>query len=114
MYGHAVLTSAGSRLLHTSGVVATTTSGDVPDALADQAEEVWSNIAAILETAGMATHDIVSITTYVVQGNDLSTVMAARDRFMGGHLAASTLVIVPALARPQWRMEIAVVAASDG
>jgi enamine deaminase RidA (YjgF/YER057c/UK114 family) len=28
-----------------------------------------------------------------------------------GHLAASTLVTVPALARSEWRMEIAVVAA---
>jgi enamine deaminase RidA (YjgF/YER057c/UK114 family) len=39
-------------------------------------------------------------------------VMAERDRFLGGHLAASTLVTVPALARPEWRMEIAVVAAA--
>ena len=37
--------------------------------------------------------------------------MAARDRFMGGALAASTLVTVPALARPEWRVEVAVVAA---
>ena len=28
-----------------------------------------------------------------------------------GHLAASTLVTVPALARPEWQVEIAVVAA---
>ena len=37
--------------------------------------------------------------------------MAARDTFLGGRLAASTLVTVPALARPEWRVEIAVVAA---
>jgi len=29
---------------------------------------------------------------------------------MGDHRAASTLVTVPALARPEWQMEIAVVA----
>jgi len=38
-------------------------------------------------------------------------VMAARDRALGGHRAASTLVTVPALARPEWKMEIAIVAA---
>ena len=38
--------------------------------------------------------------------------MAARDRYLAGHLAASTLVTVPALARPEWLMEIAVVAAA--
>jgi enamine deaminase RidA (YjgF/YER057c/UK114 family) len=37
--------------------------------------------------------------------------MAARDRAMGGHRPASTLVVVPALARPEWRVEIALVAA---
>jgi hypothetical protein len=37
--------------------------------------------------------------------------MAARDRAMGGHRAASTLLTVPALARPAWKMEVAVVAA---
>jgi hypothetical protein len=39
--------------------------------------------------------------------------MTARDHFLLGHLAASTLVTVPALARPQWLMEIAVVAAAS-
>jgi hypothetical protein len=38
--------------------------------------------------------------------------MAARDQALGGHRAASTLVTVPALARPEWRKEIAVVAAT--
>jgi len=38
-------------------------------------------------------------------------VMAARDVALDGHRAASTLVTVPALARPEWRMEIALVAA---
>jgi enamine deaminase RidA (YjgF/YER057c/UK114 family) len=55
--------------------------------------------------------DIVSVTTYVVAGRDLATVMAARDRALDGHRAASTLVYVPALARPEWQMEVAVVAA---
>jgi len=83
----------------------------VPDDLAEQADVVWSNIAAILDEAGMEPADIVSITTYAVVGEPLGPVMAARDRFLGDTLAASTLVTVPALARPEWRVEIAVVAA---
>ncbi|MEM9514721.1 MAG: hypothetical protein AAGA42_07655 [Actinomycetota bacterium] len=50
--------------------------------------------------------------TYVVPDADLSVVMAARDEFLGGVRAASTLVTVAALARPQWQIEIAVVAAA--
>ena len=48
----------------------------------------------------------------LIDGEPLGEVMAARDRALGGHRAASTLVPVPALAQPAWRMEIAVVAAA--
>ena len=45
--------------------------------------------------------------------DSLADVMAVRDRVLGGHRVASTLVAVPALARPAWRIEIAVIAAAD-
>ena len=111
-YAHAVLTAGASRWLHTSGVVPIAPDGSTPDSLADQAALVWTNIAALLRDADMGPSNIVSVTTYVVVGEDLATVMAARDLALGGHRAASTLVTVPALAKPEWRMEIAVVAAS--
>jgi len=112
-YAHAVLSEAAGKLLHISGVVATRPDGSVADDVADQAVVIWSNIAAILAEAGMGMTDIVSITTYVVVDfmACLPEVMAARNEAMGGHRAASTLVTVPALARPAWKMEIAVVAA---
>lgn len=110
-YAHAVLVEAPQRLMYTSGVVPIAPDGVVPEGIEAQAEVVWSNLAALLAEAGMAPADIVSVTTYVVVGEPLGPVMAARDRALGGHRAASTLVTVPALARPEWRMEVAVVAA---
>jgi 2-iminobutanoate/2-iminopropanoate deaminase len=110
-YAHAVLTEGATRWLHTSGVVPVAPEGTTPDDLAEQADVVWSNIGAMLRDADMSPADIVSITTYVVVGEELGPVMAARDAALGGHRAASTLVTVPALARPEWRMEIAIVAA---
>lgn len=112
-YSHAVTSSAGSRLIHTSGVVPARSDGSVPEDLGEQAELVWDLIAVILEDAGFSLRDIVSYTTYVVVGGDLSVVMAVRDRKLEGHHAASTLLQVPALARPAWKVEIAVVAAAD-
>ena len=112
-YSHAVLSSTAIRLLHTSGVVPARHDGTVPDDLAAQATLVWANLRAILVEASMVVTDVVSITTYVVAGNDLGVVMAARDDAMAGHRPASTLVVVPALAQPAWRLEIALVAASD-
>ena len=111
-YAHAVLTESASRWLHTSGVVPIAPDGSTPELLADQAALVWVNIVAMLHEADMVPSDIVSVTTYVVVGEDLAPVMAARDAALDGHRAASTLVTVPALARPEWRMEIAVVAAA--
>jgi enamine deaminase RidA (YjgF/YER057c/UK114 family) len=88
--------------------------GSVPESLEEQAALVWSNLLAILAEAQMHVEDIVSLTTYVVHRNgleqDLNIVMAARDRALDGHLAASTLVTVPALARDAWLMEISLVA----
>lgn len=112
-YAHAVLTERARRWLHTSGVVPTQVDGSVPADVGEQAAVVWSNISAVLDEAGMRPSDIVSVTTYAVPGEPLADVMAARDVFLGGHLAASTLVMVPALARPEWKMEIAIVAASS-
>jgi enamine deaminase RidA (YjgF/YER057c/UK114 family) len=110
-YHHGVVSIGSSRVLHTAGVVPIAPDGTVPDELSDQAAVVWANIAAIVGEAGLAMHDIVSVTTYVVVGRELAVVMAARDRALDGHRAASTLVYVPALARPEWQMEVAVVAA---
>ncbi|MGB7877826.1 MAG: Rid family hydrolase [Ilumatobacteraceae bacterium] len=111
-YAHAVVTEGAARWLHTSGVVPVAPDGSTPDDLADQATIVWTNIGAMLREAEMTTDDLVSVTTYVVVGEELGPVMAARDAALGDHRAASTLVTVPALARPEWRMEIAVVAAA--
>lgn len=112
-YELAVSVPAGSQLLFTAGIVGTRPDGSIAAGIGEQAIEVWRSIRAILTTAGYQSADVVSYTTYVVVGNDVSEVMAARDRFFGDHRAASTLVTVPALARPEWKVEVAVIAAKS-
>lgn len=113
-YAHAVLSTAPTRLLHTSGVVPIRPDGTVPEGLVEQAAAVWANIAAMLAEAEMTADHVVSVVTYVLADeHDLGGVMAERDRALGGRRVASTLVTVPRLARPEWRMEIAVVAAAS-
>ena len=110
-YALATVAEGAGRWLHTSGIGPVRPDGTVPDDLADQAEAVWATLVGLIDEAGMAPTDVVSVTTYVVVGNDLGTVMAARDVALGRHRCASILVPVPALATPSWKMEIAVVAA---
>ncbi len=109
-YAHGVVSDGPGRILHTAGVVPVRPDGSVPDGIAAQAETVWANLLAILAEAGMAPTDVVSVVTYAVLGEELGPVMAARDAALDGHLAASTLVTVPALVRPEWRVEVAIVA----
>ena len=89
--------------------------GSVPQGIDEQAALVWANIGAIVAEAGMSLDDVVSVTTYVVVDllGALGAVMGARDRALGGRRVASTLVTVPALVRPEWKVEIAVVAAAS-
>lgn len=112
-YAHAVSVTGPARWLHSSGVVPTRPDGTVPEALAEQVDAVWTTLAALLHEADLEVTDVVSVTTYVVAGEDLGVVMAGRDAALRGHLAASTLVVVPALARPEWRVEVAIVAARE-
>jgi enamine deaminase RidA (YjgF/YER057c/UK114 family) len=117
-YAHGVHVPAGYEFVVTSGVVPTRRDGSVPAKIGEQADVVWQNILAILAEGKMSAQDIISVTSYVVYTSDsgematrLKLVMAARDAALNGHLAASTLVTVPALARPEWLMEISVLAA---
>ena len=111
-YAHAMICTSSTRPLYTSGVVPIRPDGSVPPSIAEQAEVVWANLVAILTEAKMTVAHVVSVTTYVVVDHlaALPQVMAARDRALQGHRAASTLVTVPALARPEWKLEISLIA----
>lgn len=110
-YAHGVVSVGAERMIHTAGVVGTRPDGSVPESIGEQAEMVWANIAAILAAGGLAIADIVSYTTYAVDGHDLAEVMAARDRAFGSHRAASTLLPVSRLAQAAWKVEVAAIAA---
>ena len=111
-YAHAILTEGPGRWLHTAGVVPIAPDGSVPADVGEQAAQVWANVAAMVSDAQMVPGDIVAITTYVVAGEDMAPIMRARDEFLDGRRVASTLIAVPQLARPEWRVEITLVAAA--
>ncbi|WP_432978347.1 RidA family protein [Dactylosporangium sp. CA-233914] len=113
-YAHAMLVTNPTRWLHTAGQVGIDADGTVPDGVAAQARVIWRNIAILLAEAEMTAADIVSVTTFMVapaMGDGLAEAMAERDAFMRGRIVASTLLTVPALVRPEWLIEIQVVAA---
>ena len=65
----------------------------------------------ILEDAGMAKTNIVKVTVFITDTDLVSTYRVVRDRQLEGHLTASTLLVVSALAHSEWLVEIEAVAA---
>lgn len=110
-YSHGVEVPAGKRLVLCSGQVAITPDDRIPEDAGEQAELCFRNIAAILGEAGLALPDIVRINAYVTDRAFLRPYMDVRDRLFTSPAPASTLMIVSGFARPEFKVEIEVIAA---
>ena len=84
----------------------------VPESVGEQAELCFANIAAILGEAGMSLADIVRINAYVTDRADMKAYMEVRDRMVADPPPASTLMIVSGFTRPEFKVEIEVIAAA--
>jgi len=80
-----------------------------------QAEKAMANIAMLLEEAGSELEEVVKIVIYLVDIRYRETVYRVVGRWMKGVFPVSTGLVVSALARPEWLVEIDVTAviASD-
>jgi enamine deaminase RidA (YjgF/YER057c/UK114 family) len=110
-YGDAVEVPAAAKWLLTSGTPGLALDGTLPDEISAQAELAWQHIVAMLERAGMTVNDLVKITQYLTRESDIAAYAQVRSRFLGDARPASMLLIVPALVRPKFLLEVEAVAA---
>lgn len=110
-YSDAIEVPAGARWLVTSGTPGLRLDGSLPDDIAGQSEQAWIHIEAMLERAGMGVGDIVKLTQYLLRAEDIAGYARVRARFLKGARPASMLLVVPALVRPDFLIEIEAVAA---
>jgi 2-iminobutanoate/2-iminopropanoate deaminase len=110
-YSHAVEVPAGARLVFASGQLGIGPDETVPPTVEGQAELCFANIGVILAEAGMDFGDVVRINAYVTRREDMAGYMAVRDRTVGEPPPASTLMVVSGFTRPEFLVEIEVVAA---
>lgn len=110
-YAHAVEAPGDARWLYVSGQLGVTRDGTVPGDFAGQAEQAFRNLIAILEEAGMGVGDIVRVNTYLTDPANIVAYRGIRDRMLDNHATASTMLVISALATPQFKIEIEVVAA---
>ena len=71
----------------------------------------FRNIGAVLEHAGLSFKDIVRINAFVVSREHLKGYMSVRDLYVTDPAPASTLMIVSGFSRPEFLVEVEVMAA---
>ena len=97
--------------MFTAGTPGMRPDGTVPDSIAEQAEWAWRNVLAILEEAGMGVADLVKVTHYLTRAEYIKPYVEVRSRFLGDARPASMLLVVPALVRPEFLVEVEAYAA---
>ncbi|MFC6281878.1 MULTISPECIES: RidA family protein [Polaromonas] len=109
-YCNGVSAPGGGRWLHIAGQVGIAPDGSVSDDFDQQTKVAWSNLVAVLEHAGMSVADLVKVNHFLVRPGDMAAYAAIRAEYLGDARPASTVLIVQALARPQWLVEVDAVA----
>ncbi len=111
-YSLGVEAPATARWLYVSGQVGVAPDGAVADGSEAQMEAAWRNVLAILDSAGMGPGDLVKVTVFLTRAEDVGLYRQVRDRMLAGAEPASTLIVITALAHPDWLVEIEAVAAA--
>jgi enamine deaminase RidA (YjgF/YER057c/UK114 family) len=110
-YSDAVEVRPNSRWLMTSGTPGLSESGELPPDITGQAALAWKHTLRMLEKAGMTVDDLVKVTQYLTRPEDIPAYVAVRKRILGEARPVFMLVVVPALIRPGFLLEIEVIAA---
>jgi enamine deaminase RidA (YjgF/YER057c/UK114 family) len=75
-----------------------------------QAERAMANVAQLLDEAGSRLEDVCKVVVYLVDPRYREPVYRVMGRWLKGVHPVSTGVVVTALARPEWLVEIDVTA----
>ena len=114
-YSHAMLVPEGSRLLVCSGQLGARADGTIPEGAEAQARVCFENVRTLLAEAGMDLSDVVRINAFVTAREHMAPYMEVRNElFAAQPWPASTLVIVSGFSKPEFVVEVEVIAAKKG
>ncbi|MBB5075659.1 RidA family protein [Nonomuraea endophytica] len=109
-YVHAVEVRGAERLLFVAGTMGLDIEGRPGGTLEEQLGLIWSNIRAILGSAGMTVDNIVRVTSYLRDSAYAEANAAARVEALRGRAVATTAIVARTLA-DEWLVEVEVIAA---
>ena len=110
-YSDAIEVRSNMRWLITSGTPGISAAGKLPDDFVGQAELAWQNVANMLAKADMTAANIVKVTQYLTRADDIKAYAGIRTRFLGDHMPAAMLLVVPQLVWPKMLIEVEIIAA---
>lgn len=105
-YSHQIETGGTGRWLAIAGQLGRTRDGHVPEDPIEQVQLALQNIRLNLDAARMEIADVVKLNWYLVGRIDMAKRREVTLTWLDGHVPASTLVYVAALAAPEYRVEI--------
>ena len=111
-YSYGVEIPPGYRVLICSGQLGVSADDAIPPTVEAQTHLCFRNISAVLKDAGMSLADLVRINAYVVSREHLKGYMSVRDEYIADPPPASTLMIVSGFSRPEFLVEVEVIAAA--
>ncbi|HKN08642.1 MAG TPA: RidA family protein [Pseudomonadota bacterium] len=111
-YSYGVEIPPGYRILVCSGQLGISAADQVPPTIEEQTHLCFRNIGAVLDAASFALSDLVRINAFVVSREHLKGYMSVRDLYIADPPPASTLMIVSGFARPEFLVEVEVIAAA--
>jgi 2-iminobutanoate/2-iminopropanoate deaminase len=111
-YCQAVAVEGAARWLHISGQIGLDAEGRFVGDAEAQMRQCWRNILGILEGAGMGRDNLVKVTVLLTDAELVPMYRQIRDEMLDGYICASTMMVISALAHPDWVVEIEAVAAA--
>ncbi|WP_309571011.1 RidA family protein [Deinococcus sp.] len=111
-YSHAAEVTGG-RTVYISGQIGLDAEGNVVgvDDFEAQARQVFHNVGAALDAAGLNFGAVVKLTIFLTDMNDIAAFRCARDEFVNvAAPPASSAMRVAELVRPELRVEVEVIA----
>ena len=78
-----------------------------------QTQQVYENVARVLDAAGARFDQIVRLDTYYRDVGHRGTILDVRKEFLAGHRPCTVAVVVQSLADPDWLIEVQAIAVLD-
>lgn len=105
-YSQGVEIDSQTKRVIVSGQCGVTPAGELLKGTEAQMRQAFSNVIAVVEAGGLSVSNIIKVTVFLTSTDDIGLYRTVRDEMFDGHTCASTLLVVAALAHPQWTVEI--------